>query len=159
MFERTTLPFFMILIIMGSYLKHMDVVIFSSCAAPPLGHSLFSYEELGGGRKKREKEKKNFHMLTFTQWFLLIAPYFLICPGLMLLKVGLAVFYWSQALCRTQFSWLPGPCSSGSFLPDNLRYSFHSLCQTCHTEFGLGKVKGTHWLGELPPGPLFKGGR
>lgn len=41
-FKRATLPFFMILIIIGSYLKHMDGVISSSCTALPLGHSLFS---------------------------------------------------------------------------------------------------------------------
>lgn len=50
-------------------------------------------------------------MLTFTQWFFLIALYFLICPRLMHLKVGLEVFYWSHALCRTKFSWLLWPCS------------------------------------------------
>lgn len=44
----------MILIIMGSHLKHMYVVIFSSCAALPLGHSLFSKEE---GKKGKGKEK------------------------------------------------------------------------------------------------------
>lgn len=46
----------MILIIMGSYLKHMDVVIFSSCAALPPGHSL-SNKERGGGNGGKGKEK------------------------------------------------------------------------------------------------------
>lgn len=91
---------------MGSYLKHMVVVIFSSCVALPPGYSLFGEEERG------EKEKENFHMLTFTQWFLLIALYFLICPGLMLLKAGLQVFYWSHASRWTNFfAWLLWPCS------------------------------------------------
>lgn len=39
---------------------------------------------------------------------------------------------------------------SGSPLPDNLRYYFYSQFQTCHTAFGLGKVKGrTNWVGFL----------
>lgn len=103
----------MILIIIGSYLKHMDGVISSSCTALPLGHSLFSSEE----GWKRQKENKNFHMLTFTQWFFFLIALclflfflFLICPRLMRLKVELKVFYWSHALCWTKPSWLLWPC-------------------------------------------------
>lgn len=40
--QENHITFFMIVIIMASYLKHMDVVISSSCTALPLGHSLFS---------------------------------------------------------------------------------------------------------------------
>ena len=133
---------------MGSYLKHMDVVIFSSCAALPLGHSLFN-EERGGGNG--EKEKKNFHMLTFTQWFLLIALYFLICPGLMLLKAGLEVFYWSRALCRNKFSWLPRGLASLalSYLTTCvIPFTRHVKHATQHLD--LERRGGTHRLGELP---------
>lgn len=44
----------MILIIMGSYLKHMHGVIFRSCTALPLGHSLFRLETSGGVGAKGE---------------------------------------------------------------------------------------------------------
>lgn len=53
----------MILIIMGSYLKHMDVVIFSSCAALPPGHSLF---ELGGREKEGKGKAKLPHANIYT---------------------------------------------------------------------------------------------
>lgn len=148
MFKGATLDiFFMILIIMGSYLKHMDGVIFHSCTALPLGHSLFRLKTSGG-----VEAKENFHMLTFTKWFLLIALHFLICPGLMLLKVGLEGFYWSHALRRTQFFLIALASQPGSFLPDILCYSSHSPHQTRHAAFVLGKEKGTHWLTKLPLG-------
>lgn len=80
-------------------------------------------------RKNEQKEKENFHMLTFTQWFLLIALCFLICLGLMLLK-----------MCRRYFiEVLPnaGPCfracSSLWCIPGNLHSLFHSQSQTCDT--------------------------
>lgn len=53
-----------------------------------------------------------------------------------------------------------GPRSSGSFLPDNPRYPFHSPCQTCHAEFALGGDEGSTLTGRASPRvPVFKGRR
>lgn len=129
----------MFLIIMSTYSKHMDVVISSSCTALSPGH-------LCSARRKEKmgKKKENFHMLTFTQWFFLKNCTLLFnLPESNAFKPRLEVFYWSHALCWTQFPWLLWPCNlalsylTASIIPF-LRCVKHATWRS-----GLGQAKET----------------
>ncbi len=95
MFKRTTLPFYDF--DCNRVLSKPDV-----CSNNRQLHNSASGLFLTKKNNKKNERKENFHMLTFTQWFILIALCFLICLGLMLSKMRRR--YFIELLSNT------GPC-------------------------------------------------
>lgn len=136
--------FFMFLIIMSTHSKHMDLVISSSCTALPPGHLCSARRKEKMGKKEGKLPHANIYTVIF---FWKKVLYFLICPILMHLKQDWRYFFWSCALCWTQFSWLLYPCNLAlSYLTASIIPLI--LCvkhATWHSAFEQANWGGTEW--------------
>lgn len=110
-----------------------------------------------GGRGKREKEKKNFHMLTFTQWFFFNCTLLFNLPSTNAFKSRTGGILLNSCLVPDQVSWLLWPCSLALSYLTNCIIPFIPYVKHATRHLDLEWQKEHTDMGMLPPGPVFKG--
>lgn len=144
--------FFMFLIIMSTYSKHMDVVISSSCTALSPGHLCSARRKEKMGKEEGKLPHANIYTVILKKNCTLLFN----LPESNAFKPRLEVFYWSHALCWTQFPWLLWPCNlSLSYLTASI-IPFLRCVKRATWRSGLGQAKETG-VGESVCVPVFKG--